>query len=226
MEMEAAVSFGEVLKELRNRKKRSRPRLAQELHMHPSSIEKWERGDVLPDRARVEDLIRALELTQAERLLLLEAHAGHRILPSLHNMPATRNPYFTGRENVLAQLHNHLSPGGQVALTQAISGLGGIGKTQIALHYAYRFQKAYSHVLWATAESSALLVTEFVKLAHDLELPEKDEEDQSKIVRAVQRWLREYVDWLLILDNVEDLGLIASFIPAGHLGSVLVTTRR
>src|SRR5690348_10759587 len=99
METDAAVSFGEVLKELRNRKKRSRPKLAQELHISPSSIEKWERGDVLPDRARVEDLIRALGLTEAERLLLLEAYAGHRILPSLHNLPAARSPYFSGRED-------------------------------------------------------------------------------------------------------------------------------
>src|SRR5712692_106571 len=121
METDAAVSFGEVLKELRNRKKWSRPKLAQELHMSPSSIEKWERGDVLLDRARVEDLIRALELTEVERLLLLEAHAGHRILPSLHNMPTARSPYFTGREDVLALLHDHLALGGQVALTQAIS---------------------------------------------------------------------------------------------------------
>src|SRR5712692_10739159 len=226
MEIDAAVSFGEVLKELRTRKRLSRPKLAQHLHVHPSSIEKWERGDVLPDRARVEDLIRALELAGAELLLLLEAHAGHRILPSLHNVPAAQNPYFTGREDVLAQVHNHLAPGGQVALTQAISGLGGIGKTQVALHYAYRFQKAYSHVLWVTADSPASLVTDFVKLARDLELPEKDEEDQSKIVRAMQRWLREYVDWLLIVDNIEDLNLISSIIPAGHLGSVLVTTRR
>src|SRR5712692_365507 len=226
MEIDAAVSFGEVLKELRTRKRLSRPKLAQHLHVHPSSIEKWERGDVLPDRARVEDLIRALELAGAERLLLLEAHAGHRILPSLHNVPAAQNPYFTGREDVLAQVHNHLAPGGQVALTQAISGLGGIGKTQVALHYVYRFQKAYSHVLWVTADSLASLAAEFVRLARDLELPEKDEKDQGKIVQAVQRWLREYLDWLLVLDNVEDLSLVSSFIPAKHLGSVLLTTRR
>jgi len=159
-------------------------------------------------------------------LLLLEAHAGHRILPSLHNVPAAQNPYFTGREDVLAQVHNHLAPGGQVALTQAISGLGGIGKTQVALHYVYRFQKAYSHVLWVTADSLASLAAEFVRLARDLELPEKDEKDQGKIVQAVQRWLREYLDWLLVLDNVEDLSLVSSFIPAKHLGSVLLTTRR
>ena len=226
MEIDAAVSFGEVLKELRVRKRLSRPTLARLLHVHPSSIEKWERGDVLPDRARVEELIRALELTDAQRLLLLEAHAGHRILPSLHNIPAAQNPYFTGRKDILMQLHDHLAPGSQVALTQAISGLGGIGKTQVALHYVYRFQKAYSHVLWVTADSFASLSAEFVRLARDLDLPEKDEKDQGKIVQAVQRWLREYLDWLPVLDNVEDLRLVDSFIPTGHLGSVLLTTRR
>src|SRR5947209_8089258 len=152
MAMDIRGSFGEVLKELRNRKKLSRSKLAQQLKVDPSSIEKWERGDVLPDRARVEDLIRALRLAQAEALLLLEAHSGHRILPSLRNLPATQNPYFTGREEILAQLYDKLAPGSQVALTQAvqaqtaqaISGLGGIGKTQVALHYAYRFQNVYS----------------------------------------------------------------------------------
>lgn len=226
MAMYTEAPFGEVLKELRNRKKLSRPRLAQQIHVHPSSIEKWERGDVLPDRARVEELIRALNLSEAERLLLLESHAGYRILPSLHNLPFAQNPYFTGREDIVAQLHAQLAPGAQVALTQAISGLGGIGKTQVALHYAYRFKDAYSHVLWVTADSSETLSAEFVKLVRDLDLPEKDEQDQNKIVEAMKRWLREYLDWLLILDNVEDLELLNVFIPAGHLGSVLLTTRR
>ena len=58
--------------------------------------------------------------------------------------------------------------------------MGGIGKTQVALHYVYHFQKAYSHILWVTADSPASLVTECVKLARDLELPEKDEEDPSR----------------------------------------------
>ena len=197
MDRDAAGSFGEVLKALRNRKHLSRREVAERLGKSSSALEKWEQGSVLPDRARVEDLIRALELAEAERLLLLEAHAGHRILPTLHNLPAAQNPYFTSREDILAQLHDRLDPGSQVALTQAISGLGGIGKTQVALHYVYRFQKAYSHVLWVTADSPASLVTEFVRLAHDLELPEKEEKDQGKIVQAVQRWLREYLDWLL-----------------------------
>src|SRR5689334_12697876 len=102
-------SFGEVLKEIRNRRRLSRPKLALRLQMHPSSIEKWECGDVLPDRARVEEISAALQLSEAERLLLLEAHAGYRVLPSLHNLPAVRNPYFIGREEIMQELYGCLA---------------------------------------------------------------------------------------------------------------------
>ncbi|HET8844368.1 MAG TPA: tetratricopeptide repeat protein [Ktedonobacteraceae bacterium] len=224
--MDGRASFSDTLKELRNRKHLSRAKLAQRLKVHPSSIEKWERGDVLPDRARVEDVMRALALGDAERLLLLEAHTGHRLLPTLHNLPAVRNPYFTGRAEILAELHGQIVSGCRVALTQAISGLGGIGKTQLALEYVYRYQKAHTHLFWISADSLETLTREFCSLARDLELPEKDENDPSKVVRAVQRWLREYVDWLLILDNIEDLSLVNKFVPAGCLGAVVLTTRR
>ncbi len=58
--------------------------------------------------------------------------------PALWNIPYRRNPYFTGREDALAQLHRALQTDSTVALShpQGISGLGGIGKTQTALEYA------------------------------------------------------------------------------------------
>ena len=60
---------------------------------------------------------------------------------TLWNIPYQRNPFFTGREDVLAQLHQNLHADAAVALShpQGISGLGGIGKTQTALEYAYRY---------------------------------------------------------------------------------------
>src|SRR2546422_35273 len=67
------------------------------------------------------------------------------------NIPHPRNPFFTGRENILDQLHGLLRSNTAVAMTQpqAISGLGGIGKTQIASEYAYRYRSEYQVILWA-----------------------------------------------------------------------------
>ena len=84
------------------------------------------------------------------------------------NVPYRRNPFFTGREQLLEHLHDRLTVNKTAALTQAqaISGLGGIGKTQIALEYAYRHRDEYRTVLWATADSRESLILDFVAFAN------------------------------------------------------------
>ena len=64
------------------------------------------------------------------------------------NVPYPRNPNFTGREAILAQLEATLAPGMPVALAQAIAGLGGVGKTQTAVEFAYRHRDRFRAVLW------------------------------------------------------------------------------
>jgi hypothetical protein len=68
-----------------------------------------------------------------------------------------RNGFFTGREEVLARLHAELTSGGRAAITQAISGLGGIGKTAMAIEYAHRHKDDYACVLWTNAASEGAL---------------------------------------------------------------------
>jgi tetratricopeptide (TPR) repeat protein len=148
-------------------------------------------------------------------------------LPSIWHIPYQQNPFFTGREEVLTHLHASLQIDATAALTQpqGLSGLGGIGKTQMALEYVYRYRHDYQAVLWARADSEYALFSDFIFIAHVLDLPEKDEADQRRIVEAVMRWLRVHTGWLLVLDNIEDLAVAAPFIPlAGH-GHVLLTTR-
>ncbi len=143
------------------------------------------------------------------------------------NVPYRRNPYFTGREDLLTRLHELLHSGKAAALTQpqAISGLGGIGKTQTAVEYAYRSRDDYQAVLWASAATRETLISDFVALAALLQLPERDVADQSIVVAAVKRWLASNRDWLLILDNADDLELAADFLPLESSGHILLTTR-
>lgn len=175
----------------------------------------------------VHEIARILDLGEDEKRLLFEALYGTASVLPLHNLPE-HNAYFTGREEILGGLHAHLTAGKQVALiqTQAISGLGGIGKTQVAIEYAYRFRKHYHDILWAPADSREILVASYLTLARRLRLREREEREQHKVVEAVKRWLREHKGWLLILDNVEDLGLVREFVPAPRRGAVLLTTRR
>ena len=147
--------------------------------------------------------------------------------PSIWNVPYRRNSYFTGREEIFTQLRKALTTRQVAALTQpqAISGLGGIGKTQTAIEYAYRFAKEYQAVLWIKGDSNDTLISDFVSIAGLLHLSQKAEMEQGHIINAVKRWLERHTGWLLILDNVEEIALVKNFIPAITRGHVLLTTR-
>jgi len=121
------------------------------------------------------------------------------------NIPHRRNPNFTGRDKLLESLRKSLASNKVTALTQpqAIHGLGGIGKTQTAVEYAYRHASDYRIVWWIQSDEPAKLASDYAALAVPLDLPEKDEPDQSVIVEAVRRRLERESRWLLIFDNAE-----------------------
>ena len=144
------------------------------------------------------------------------------------NVPYRRNLFFTGREDILTQLRAALTTDtGLVALSQpqAISGLGGIGKTQTAVEYAYRFRDFYDHIFWVRAESADLLISDFLTLASLLYLPERNEQDQHVVVNAVKCWLDTHENWLLVLDNADQLDILEEFLPSSSKGHVILTTR-
>lgn len=130
------------------------------------------------------------------------------------------SPFFTGREAILKKVSKKLKQGKNVAL----SGMRGVGKTQIAKQYAHSHRKDYSKIFWARAEKHETLVTDFASIALPLELPQKGEKDQSIIVSAVKNWLETNTDWLLVLDNADDISLAQQFVPAAHEGRVLLTS--
>lgn len=164
-----------------------------------------------------------------EGLSLSETSASRAVLPAIWNIPYPRNFFFLGREDIFSQLRAQLLADQPTALSQpqAISGLGGIGKTQIAIEYAYRNYQSYQAVLWVRAESVEALVSSYVSLARLLVLPEREARDQIITVQAVKTWLQTHHQWLLILDNADDLSLIPDFLPTPQLGGghLLLTTR-
>ena len=146
---------------------------------------------------------------------------------SIQYIPYQRNKYFTGRRDFLENLRNSFKRLKVRSLKQplAISGLIGIGKTQIALEYAYRYQSDYRFILWVRATSQETLYIDLLNIAKLLNLSEKDVKDREIVVDAVKRWLKEKTRWLLVLDEVNDPSVLRDFGPLAKKGHILLTTR-
>jgi len=146
--------------------------------------------------------------------------------PLLPNPPA-HNPYFTGREDLLARLHGALSAGGTTAITQAhaITGLGGVGKTQLAVEYAHRHADEYRHVLWVGAGTETDILSAYTRIAAALSLVPDGTRDTEAIRDAVKAWLDGNGGWLLVFDNADEPDILAPFLPTRPKGHVLVTSR-
>lgn len=227
MEDEDLNSFGALLKTLRKRRRLTQQQLAETIGMHRHAISRWEQGDVLPaSKAIVLDVARCLRLSDHEARSLLDASL---TAPApLWAVPFPRNLFFTGREETLQALHAHLrvesdSAGSQAA---ALCGLGGVGKTQAALEYAYRYALEYRAIFWIEAETMERVQFSLQRIARLLQLPECTAPDQQRMVEAVQRWLSAHPQWLLIWDNLEDLELPSRMLPPSRQGTLLFTTRR
>lgn len=146
------------------------------------------------------------------------------------------NPFFTGREDFFKKLHvlpasrdeYRKNSSRKLPLQQrpqALTGLGGIGKTQIALAYANRSMHDYHTIVWLRADSLQTLRLDFAAIATLLNLPEKQQTDQEQIVAAVKQWLVSMTRWLLIFDNADNPENIYNFIPSPCYGHLLITTR-
>lgn len=143
------------------------------------------------------------------------------------NVPLASNPFFTGREQELHSLYEHLHQRHTVAVgqIQSISGLGGVGKTQLVLEYAYRHRNEYTYVLWARADSVESLNASYAACAADLNLPEQHAREQDVVVQAVKAWFQKHDSWLFILDGADEPDALVSFLPASSHGHLLLTTR-
>ena len=144
------------------------------------------------------------------------------VLPPVWGNVPPRNPGFTGRDQMLADVREALLGGGR-AVVQALAGMGGVGKTQLAAEYAYRFASGYDVVWWIAAEQAGLIGEQVAALAAELGCVAPDA-DLGAARRAVLGELRRRDRWLLVFDNAEAPEDLAPWLPGGA-GHVLITSR-
>jgi tetratricopeptide (TPR) repeat protein len=141
--------------------------------------------------------------------------------PRVWNVPA-RNPGFTGRDGLLVQVREALLAGDR-AVVQALYGMGGVGKTQLAVEYAHRFAGGYDLVWWVNAEETRLIGEQIAALAAELGCAGPGE--ALEVMReALLAELRQRDRWLLVFDNASGPQDVAEVLPSGA-GHVLITSR-
>ncbi|MEU9915890.1 FxSxx-COOH system tetratricopeptide repeat protein [Streptomyces sp. NPDC051001] len=157
-----------------------------------------------------------------ERRLRRLGLAGPRLpgrLPRIWNLPP-RNPHFTGRDDELARLRVALLDGSPV---QSILGMGGVGKTQLALEYAYRFAGEYELAWWVHASRPRAIAKELAELAVRAGAATADS-PPARAWEALREDLRTRSRWLLVLDGAGAPDELGRWLPEG-VGHVLVTSR-
>ncbi len=137
------------------------------------------------------------------------------------NIPA-RNPGFTGRAGLLAAVRERLVAGDR-AVVQVLQGMGGVGKTQLAIEYAHRFAEAYDVAWWVGAEQAALIGDQFAALGMALGCVQPGAGAEA-VRAAVLADLHPRGRWLLVFDNAERPADLAGWLPGGG-GHVLITSR-
>ncbi|RSL64198.1 hypothetical protein CEP53_004146 [Fusarium sp. AF-6] len=158
-------------------------------------------------------------------------------------IPYTSNPDFVGRFDVIESLkdqlgHSESMPRNKAHLRASLCGLGGVGKTQVALAYAYWLQEAHPEisVFWVHANSAERFSHSYAGIAEECHIPGYDESSGLDSLSIVKSWLesKDSGKWLIIIDNADDMQLFfpsgdgekfSDYIPECAHGTTLVTTR-
>ena len=166
---------------------------------------------------------------RAERMTVLPAEAFRpwaelAVPPGLANLPV-RPGLFVGRVGELARLDAALAgPGGVVV--QAVHGLGGIGKSTLAAHWAAARASDYTLTWWITAATPADIDAGLASLAIALQPALSGVLPLEALREGAVQWLAAHQGWLLILDNVTDPADVATLLARAPAGRYLITSRR
>jgi transcriptional regulator with XRE-family HTH domain/Tfp pilus assembly protein PilF len=220
------LTRGKLIRRARELLGLSQEELAQKINGAAITVSRWEREvDQGPNLFHQRHLA-ALFGLEVEELGYLQAgddQAGQK----RWNVPFRRNPYFTAYDEVIEDLHLRLSAEKDGVAIETISGLGGIGKTQLMLEYAYRKRDDYQAVFWLRADKQELLEEDLAQAAKLLGVTEasKRQPNHQYLVTEARQWFQKHSGWLLLLDNVEEDVQVKDILVGMPHGHVLLTTR-
>ncbi len=143
-------------------------------------------------------------------------------------LPRPRPPRFVGRSAELQQLHAYLSAGRNVVVSQRpnrVSRAGGVGKTLLALEYAWDYGEDYEGVFWLRGGGKDLTLA-FAALAGPLGLGRDPGEPAERAAAAVRRALGQGGPWLLVLDGVDHPWSYPHLLPPMEHTRAIITSRR
>jgi transcriptional regulator with XRE-family HTH domain len=234
MAEQPALGFAGLLRQLRAEAGLTQEELAEAAGLSPRSVSDLERGINRTARKDTAVLLGgALGLAEPVRTVFVAAARGlvsaaevlgaaRGARPRVWNIPA-RNPGFTGRDDLLAEVRQQLLAGDK-AVVQALHGMGGVGKTQLAAEYAHRFAGTYDLAWWINAEQGGLIGNQVAALGLALGCVQPGAGNEA-VRAAVLAELRHRGRWLLVFDNAEDPAVVAPWLPGGG-GHVLITSRQ
>lgn len=145
----------------------------------------------------------------------------------INNLPE-KNKYFSGRIKILQNIESLFNKENNdtICICQTISGLGGIGKTQLSIQYAYSYHYKYKTCIWfIDAENRYSIYNSFYDFVQCFNLFLPVNHNVMDLQRVIKAWLSENRDWLLIFDNLEVIDTIIPYLPNKINGQILITTR-
>jgi tetratricopeptide (TPR) repeat protein/predicted MPP superfamily phosphohydrolase len=148
-------------------------------------------------------------------------------ISSYWNIPHRRNEFFSGRRTILDTLHDGLTHDSerQSPYIVGLIGLGGVGKTQISIEFAYSHRSEFHNVIWVRADSHANLTRSFFEAAKQLNISGASATDHEATIHGLLNWFADNAGWLLVFDNADDIDILPQYIPKSGVGSILITSR-
>lgn len=138
-----------------------------------------------------------------------------------NNLPP-RNRYFVGRDINIQKIFEELKNNSVVQIV----GFAGIGKTQLAIEYAYRYGDSYSSAIWViSALDKSTVLDGFTEFCAKVGIKLSDSCSENELQKVIKKWLKNNTSWLIIVDDLIDFKIIDDYLPTNGSGHILITTR-